>query len=882
MKRPRVFRQPGLLAAALLLALAAAVPAQEAEQAEDEKKKGPFKDFAELTEDATVHQGFLDVYVKGDKTYMAIPPARIDAPFIVTYEVAEGFGWGGAAGGTMLNFEGDIVAFERHGDRVFLMKRPHRFVAAAGTPQARAVDLTFSSSVLDVAKIESIREDSALVIEAQDWFLSDLSGISQRVRAAVPGRNGEPGSASLNKERSFVEEVKSFPRNTTIRAKLTFTPGAPEPPELDEVPDPRFIPISIHYNLAALPDEPMTPRQADDRMGYFISVVKDFSDEDSTFFRRYVRKWRLEPGERVDDKYRPVKPIVYYIDHTVPERYREYFARGIEAWNEAFEEAGFVDAIRAEPLPEGADPADIRYATLRWNTSNTPAYGAIGPSVVDPRTGEVLDADILFEASFMLAGRNIFRYTVDPVAVLHNALGLPADGSPDVDGPGGRFPLTMDAALSQAAGGWAALAARGELDPGDPVPEEFLGEFLTWVVMHEVGHSLGLQHNFGSSRATPLERLHDRSWAERNGLVASVMDYHAPNVAPRGEKAGYYYTPSIGSYDRWMIAFGYTPDAERAATLARQGADPRHAFGADIDAGGPGALDPTVNVWDLSDDPLAWGRQRLAAIRSTWMDLPEHVLVDNEPYLSLTNAYTALLGAMMSQAVAPAIKYVAGQYTHRDHVGDPDERPPFVSVPVQRQREAFRFVVNAVFAEDAFALPQDVAAKFGANRWSPLLHWGNEVTFDGRIDFPFHEQMLAVQTAVLDQLTHPFRFSKIHDAELRFGEDEVLTIPELMTALSDAIWSELSASPARAITSSRRELQRAWIARMTTILETPPSRTPADARAMARYELRRAKQATDRALQDAQRLDTYTQAHLQESSDRIGKVLEAGYGLELR
>ncbi len=871
-------RAPFVIGAALLAACQTgaaqgsrpAAPPTPAQASRDTTPASSFKKFADVVRGATHRAGFFDTYEKGDNLYLVIPKDRIGKDFLLVYEIAQGIGAAGLYGGTMLDiFEGHQVALERYGDRVFLVERPARFTAKDSPAAQKAVALTFGASVLEQAKIESIRDDSALVINTVDWWVSDLSGVGMRVRFAVSTTPNRPGQATFEKPRSYLESVKAFPQNLNIRAKLTFKPQ--EPTQIVSVPDGRYIPVSIHYSLVALPADPMTPRLGDDRVGNFWTVHKDFSQEDSTTFVRYVNRWRLERGEQVGNLWRPKKPIVYYIDPNVPEAYRPYMKEGVEVWNSAFEAAGWKDAIRAEPLPDGADPEDIRYPSLRWNVSDQPGYGAIGPSVVDPRTGETLDADILFEASMFNGFRNAWRSLVRPVSIaeaFEQTFSL-------TEGPG-ELAGFAHAFVAQGALLGVVLADRGELKPGDPVPMAYVGEVVRWVTAHEVGHTLGLQHNFRSSASTPFAKLHDRAWAEQNGVFSSVMEYPTPNVAPKGTPNGYYYNPTVGSYDRWAIAFAYTPDDARARALARDVADPRHLYGTNAEAGGPGAIDPSINIYDLSDDPLAWARQRTDIIRDLWRTLPQHVLRDDERYYQLTSTFMSLAG-QYGQAVSPAVKYIGGQYVNRDHVGDPNGRRPFVAVPRAKQREALTFLIDRVFAERALAVPQQVLAQFGSNRW---LHWGSTTTWNGRVDFPFHEQVVAFQTSVLGQLLHPFRLAAIRDGETKFGTVNVVTIPEVMDEVTRATWSEVWAGNGRQVTAMRRDLQRAYLDAFTTILVTPGDRTPADARSVARARLTDLNRRLGQRLAAPASFDAYTLAHLQEARARIGKALEASLEAE--
>ena len=838
--------------------------------------KSPFKPFETVVGDAEMQEGFFDVYEKTDKLFLAIPQDKLDKDFLLTFEIARGIGARGLFGGTMLNiFEGKLVTFERRGNTVLLVQKPHRYPAEASTAAARAVDLTFGSSVLETAKIATIREDSAIIIDILPWAISDISGVGNRVNAAVATRPGTPGRANIDKGRSYLESVKVFPENLNVRTKLTFHPTAPV--SINSVPDSRYIPISVHMTMAALPEVPMEPRMADDRMGYFMTVHKEFTDDDKpSFFKRYINRWRLEcaapPTGGLCD---PKKPLVYYVDHNVPEQYRQALIDGVDAWQPAFEAAGFRNAIRGEMLPEGADAEDIRYATLRWNVSDQPGYGAIGPSVVDPRTGEVLDADILFEHNMLLGWKRFYRTNVDPAAAFNEMFDA-SEAELAALAAGGEMISMADELSSQGTLLRAALAARGEIQPGDPVPDDYIYQALVRVTLHEVGHTLGLRHNFKSSYDTPFERLHDKSFTMDNGLASSVMEYPGINVAPAGQQQGYFYTPGVGSSDRWVIAYGYAVSAERAQQIARESGAWGHAYGTDEDARGAGALDPRVSVYDLSDDPMAWGKERAVMIQGIWQDLPNHVLMDDASYADVTAAYSTLLN-QYARAVGTGIKYIGGQYQNREHVGDANAADPFVSVPKAEQQEALAFLVEYGLSEDAFALPTEVFKYFGANRWS---HWGLNNTVNGRIDWPMHEVIASIQSSMIRQLTNPFTLARIRDAEVKFGAENVVTIPELMTEMTHATWSEVWAAPGRNIPSMRRDLQRAHLDRLIEFVTDAPARTPADARSVARMQLMDLNGRIARRLSPPFSFDAYTLAHLNEAQARIERALEAGLSIE--
>ena len=829
--------------------------------------KPALKPFAEVTKDAKHQAGFLDIYEKDGKVLLVVPKSELNKDLALSFQIAQGIGSRFVFGGLMMNYdELPLVQLERRNDQIHLVRRLARYTATPGSAEETAVKLTFGTSVLETAPLVSVRPaDSAAVIDITDWLLSDLSGIGERLRGAFSPRPGQPGRATFDKKRSYVEYAKAFPQNLSIRTKLTFTPG--EPVDILQVPDSRYIPVGVHWTLAKLPEVPMKPRLADDRMGFFITAQKDFSRKDDSFFQRFTNRWRLEcSDEKVGDLCVPKKAIVYYIDPSVPVEWRPAMMAGVNRWAEAFEAAGFKNAVRAEMLPAGADAEDIRYSTLRWNVNDEPLYGAIGPSIVDPRSGEVLDADILFEANMAQGFRWNWAVRTTAAQAVNQLFAEPTDDD------GYRLnerALLADAMTAHGHLLGAALAAKGEIGPGDPVPMPIAEEAMTWVTMHEVGHTLALTHNFRSSADTPNDKLHDREWTSKNGVFSSVMEYPVPNIAPTGTPQGLYYNRGPGSSDHWQISYGYTPDDAKAAQIARQAAQAGHAYASDIDAYPPAGVDPTVTTNDLGADPLAWGKDRAKFIRALIPTLPSRALSDNERYARLTNGFQSLLNEYV-RAVAIGAKYVGGQHRYQDHVGDPNARAPFVNVPRAKQKEALAFLTEYGFGEKAFDFPPELLQKLGANRWA---HWGENITIQGRIDYPLAEQVGNAQRAMLAQVLHPMLFARMRDAELKFGAKEVLTIPEYLGELTAAVWSEADA--ARPVSGMRRELQRNYVEGMRMLAIGDVQRLPADARSVARAQLAGVKRKLDVRLSSGAGLDAYTRAHYAETSARIAKVLDA-------
>jgi hypothetical protein len=431
----------------------------------------------------------------------------------------------------------------------------------------------------------------------------------------------------------------------------------------------------------------------------------------------------------------------------------------------------------------------------------------------------------------------------------------------------------------------------------------YVGQALKALVMHEVGHTLGLRHNFRGSAGANAAQIASRSWTASHGLGVSVMDYSPPALALDPAQQGDYYASTIGSYDRWAITYGYrdvvtgpsvsaakgggatadvwTPDVEinRLRAIASQAADPAHLYGTDEDAGFGGlGLDPTVSRYDQTDDPLGWARGRVALIDGLFDSLETRVVAPGQSYGRLRTAFTDLLNDRW-YALLVTTKYLGGATTSRDHRGDPGERPAVVNVPAAQQRAALGFLSEAGFGERAYHFPPALLSRLGAERW---MHWGSPGG-DGRLDFPLHDWALTQQGSLLGQLLDPMVLARIRDAELRAAPGEpTMGLPELFASLTIAIWAEAGAGARgrlvapRNITSVRRDVQRLHLNTLIQMTVSPAPGTPEDARAVARMTLTGLGADLDRALAVPRPgLDSYTRAHLSEARDRIHRALDA-------
>ena len=858
----------------------------------------PWKAYAEVTRGAEAASGLFSVYYRRDQVLLGLAPEQFDRDYLLVTQLSQGIGDLGLDGGTSLR--SDLIRFHRQGDRVELWVVNPRFAADSGTPMARAVDYSFGHSVAQAFPIATVRDpgESLVLFDLTPFLLSDWADVGATLQAAAAQRK-LTGSVTLDDKRSSLQELRLFPANLEAEVRLTFQ--SPRSLGLETVPDARSVPVGVHYSLLELPATPMRPRYADERVGYFISAFKDFSrDTAESFFVRYVNRWRLEkqvPGTPSE----PVRPITYYIDNTVPVEWRPYIRAGILEWNSAFEDAGYREAIRVYDAPDDSvySAADARFSTVRWTATNRSVY-AVGPTNVDPRTGEILNADILISAAWIQTWRGESHEYTPPVASVESAFA--ADSALERGDPSllCRFAegLEREGTLARAL-----LAARGAVPAGGPAPREYIGQALKALVMHEVGHTLGLRHNFRGSAGITAAQLADAEHTERYGHGVSVMDYAPPALSPDPRRQGHFYSPTIGTYDRWAITYGYseagalspgraakgateesagwTPDVEVNAlrAIASRAAEPGHLYGTDEDAGfGAAGLDPTVSRYDMTDDPLGWARERVALTRGLLDSLETRVVPPGEGYGRLRAAFVDLLSDRW-YALLVSTKYLGGATTARDHRGDPDARPAFTTVPADRQREALLFVAEEGFGERAWTFPPELLSRLAPERWR---HWG-AAGATARADFPVHEWALTQQRSLLGRLLDPVGLSRIRDAELRALPGEpTLGLPEVFETLTRSVWTELGMRSgakqghARSIRSVRRDVQRLHLNAMIALLVQPAAGTPEDARSLARATLAGLEQALAHAIEeDGADLDAYTRAHLADSRERIARALDA-------
>ena len=842
---------------------------------------GPLRPFAEVIKDARRIDGALALWQKDDRVWIELTPEDLDRPFILSPKLKTGIGERMFYGGLMKG--SGVVEFRRVHNQMQLVWANTRYLAAKGSPEARSVEAGYSVSLLASAPVLSLPEPQrkAVLVEANALFLADLLTIGQDLQRnyrqgyAFDARNSAITNVRATADVVVLEVLSHFAAASIGVPQPGSAPGVPQPSAPRSLRDPRSMFMTVHYSLARLPDEPMHGRRADPRIGYFESGRFDFTGDLARTPRvRYVNRWRLEKKDADAALSEPVKPIVFWLDRTVPERYRASITAGVLEWNKAFERIGFKDAVRVEVQPEKADFDTLDYgrASIRWMTNASPSFGAIGPSHVDPRSGEILDADIGIES---LSSRNLraARSQIISSGVL----------SPEERGllAAGLLCSYGEEAAEQMTYATDVLEARGDVDPGSPEAEAFVQGYMKDVTMHEVGHTLGLRHNFRSSRVFTSRQLADPEFTRKNGITGSVMDYAAVNLNGPTEERALYGTPfndTLGPYDYWAIEYAYRPlasgltAAQEAAALekiAARSAEPLLAYGTDEDF--LLGVDPESLQGDLGNDVVAFAKKRIAIAQDLLRRQETRVLRPGQEYnVLLRSARYAVRD--VGRVANLLSRQIGGVRTVRDRPGT--GRDPLAPVPVAEQRAALDVITGELLSAESFRVSPSLQRRFAID-----FEERSDVIFgidDGSLetDFSLSTQVTGMQRALLGALMSDSVATRLLESAEKSptGPTRALRVPELYGRLTQAVWSELVG--AGDIAPMRREIQRDHVNRIAALLLRPGTSSRADTRSLVRVQ---ARGLLDRIRANRQRagLSDESQAHLADSADTLEQALTA-------
>jgi Met-zincin/Domain of unknown function (DUF5117) len=866
-----------------------------------------FPPFDRVIKDTKQIDGLFKLYrnEKNGRLLAEIRPDQFNRNFLAAMTLESGIGQNGLYSGLPL---GDFIFTLRRVNNTLQFVVPNTyFRATSGTPSQRSVQRSFSDSVLEALPIRTLNPaNQAVLVELNPLFLGDLPGLTPILAAVL----GSP--YTIDQNRTYFDNVKGFPENLEIESVYGYAGGSSGdsdlPSFISALPDSRAFDLRLRYSLSTLPERNgYRPRMADDRIGYFLTAYQDFTDDTPRLpYVRYINRWHLEKKEPTVSLSEPKKPIKFWLENTIPLEYRDAVREGVLMWNQAFEKIGFKDAIVVEQMPDKADwdPADIRYNTIRWFNSKDASF-ALGPSRVNPFTGEILDADILVDANFLRSLKQEFRSLIEQNQEKDIPFVAQLTGNANLCNYGmagrtlkqrsrqqiqqKRLPRLRFAShnlgyqdlcfglegTQQFAMGDLSMKLMQNQPPSSSEMKRYIDEFLRELISHEVGHTLGLRHNFYASAMLKPEELNNPEITRKRGLIGSVMDYAAVNLAPQGTPQGDYFTHVIGPYDEWAIAYGYSVNdtktivAERdlLSKIASRAPEPGLAYATDEDV--LSGLNPKVNLFDLSSDLLTYSQWQMENARAMWQRIDKRLPLQGESFNDVRVAFNAVFGYYFQNATL-LTNYIGGQYFNRFRYGDAQGRFPFESVSLADQRKALEVISQNVFTERAFQFSPTLLNKLAPSRWS---HWGtNPALF--KLDYPILDNVLFLQMVTMYDLLSSDRLSRLRDGELK-NPAETLSIPELMNRIQSSIWGEI-VQPEGTIklNSLRRALQREHMNLLVNIvLRRDP--VPEDAQTVARFELKQLRDAIAKASKKVDEKDIYTLAHLEESRDRITKTLEA-------
>ena len=839
-------------------------------------KKSEFPSFDKVIKDFELIPGLFDLYWDKDKNkfLISIEPEQFDKVYLANLTRKSGDGQYYDSGSQLWEFP---YIFEKLSNTVQMVHVNTSFRADKSSAIYRSLE-NFSNSIVSTGKVVSMPhlETGAILIDATEMFLTDVSYVSQNRK----------GQYRFDKKNSFISDLQSFPTNTEIQMKLHFKSA--KWTNSITLPNSHSMMHTYHISLLDIPNTDFKPRVADDRLGYFTTIYQDYTSTlKETPYVRYINRWNLKKKYPDREMSEPVEPIVYWLENTIPEEFRQAVKDGVLAWNKAFEKIGFKNAIVAKQMPDDATwhPGDARYNTIRWIVQPQRAY-AVGPSRANPYTGEIYDADIRIAADFTRA----FYREYDEFAV----------------------PVTSDDPISmweseelnqhehkcnyaenlqqQMILSWHSLTSQGYLNNSDSDLQDYIYQGLVDLVLHEVGHTLGLRHNFKASSIYTVEQLSDPKFTNQMGISGSVMDYHPVSLLDNGNSL---FQIEPGPYDDWAIEYGYSQCSHTKGILpavyqdnqipinnentclesiANRSNEPYLAYGTDEDAFGLSSrgIDPLCNVWDIGKDPVEFYDKQLDLVQKLWENLIDDFEKKGSRFQKLRSVFSQGIGEYYS-AYRTAAKFIGGIHFSRNHIGDPGQKNPLVVVSGDQQRKALQFINNRILHKNAFNFDQNLLNKLSPERYDDFNGY---VWSMDRLDYPLHTIIKRIQSNALFSVFHPRRILRLQDNELRTLDSNPFTMVELFETVNTMIWEELDSG--ENINSYRRELQESYIDLMRVIVLDIYNTTtfPNDAKILARSNLKKTLKNIYFNL-GHNTFDDYTKAHLENVAENIESIIEA-------
>ncbi|WP_069132871.1 zinc-dependent metalloprotease [Rhodohalobacter halophilus] len=790
-----------ILPVMLFIAIGCATTQPTAPASSNGAQQESASDFDKAIEKSMAYEGLFTIYqdTTDGSTKMAIHKDQLGKEYIYFGMSQDGVLEAGHFRGSFR--DNKIVKVRRYFDKVEFVHVNNRYWFDEESPLSRASNANISDALLFSGKI-SAEDDSSgmLLIDTDPLFLTE----SLHQIKPSPSPFGGPGQFSignLSRDKSKYTAIKNYPKNFDVIVEYVYETPYPTGSTSEAVTDGRSVKITFQHSFIEMPENDFQPRYADPRVGYFTTQMDDQVSTSATPYRDLVHRWNLVKKDPDAEISEPVEPIVWWIENTTPYEFRETIKEATLAWNEAFEAAGFRNAIEVKVQPDDADwdAGDIRYNVLRWTSSPIPPFGGYGPSFVNPRTGQILGADIMLEWGFF---RN--RSFEEDV--------LTSGRISDVNVYEAMDEKFCSFGTHFTQNNQFGMSALSLLDAPDEELEGFQKEAMTMLILHELGHTFGLNHNMQASTLHSPEDIHNEELANTIGLTGSVMDYSSVNVNRDRDNQGRYYDIKPGPYDIWAIEFGYKPElddeAERKTHLNRS-TEPELAFGNDADdMRSPGkAIDPRIMVGDMSSDPVAYGVERIEMSRELMNGLLEKFGTrEGQSYQELRNAFMSLMGQQRTQTGVIS-RQIGGVYRDRAFIGQEGGDVPFRPVPAEKQKEAMTYLNQYLFAPDAFSRSHEVYNYLQIQRRGFNFFSMSE-------DPKIHDMVLSMQGNVLNHLLHPNTAKRITDSRT-YGNSY-----SLADVVGDLTSSIFDADARGNVNTFRQNLQVDYVNRLIAILDS--------------------------------------------------------------
>ena len=737
--------------------------------------------------------------------YMLIKKEQFNKEFIYFSYIENGNTTTGHNKGTFR--DNKVFTISKYYNQIEFTTQNTSFYFDPNNAISKAADANISRAIMSSERIVAMDEAKGeYLIEGDHIFLSETLYQIKRSSMLPPGMAGF-NLGMLSKTKTRYEKVKNYPENTDIIVRYVYDDPGSRGTSSDAITDGRYVDILLQHSFIQMPENDYKPRLDDPRIGYFSTQVNDMTTTGALNYRDLIHRWNLVKKDPTAALSEPVKPITWWIENTTPKELRPTIKDAILQWNIAFEKAGFKNAIQIFEQPDDAewDAGDIRYNVLRWTSSPEPPFGGYGPSFVNPRTGEILGADIMLEWIFItnrLRSQQVFdKAGFDWLMEIDN------QEYHDPHGCAAGEHMHMQNML-----GLQYLAMNGA---SQTEVTDFINEALHYLILHEVGHTLGLNHNMKASQLHSPDNLYDRNKTMAIGLTGSVMDYPAANFSNRKGMKSQFYTTRPGPYDLWAIEFGYyqenevLADEQRREKILSRSTEPELCFGNDADdMRAPGkAIDPRVMIGDMSSDAIAYARERIGLIKTLQGNLLSEYGKNNRSFHELRSSYVVLTSEWAIQAGIVS-RYIGGVYVDRSFSNQSNTVKPFTAVPYETQKNAMKTLSELVFAPNAMEIPADLAPYLQQQRRGFNFFSSGE-------DPKFHDRVLNMQSMILMHLLHPNTLQRMSDSKIYGNKYEM---SEMFKDLSNAIFQ---ADMNGDINTYRQNLQSLYIQYLEYIVKSP-------------------------------------------------------------